>query len=267
MKFTFIAMLLSAGIGWAQTPSRPEFEVASIKINKIGGGTTFGAGNGGSGGRNVTLKALMAFAYRIQAYQILGGPSWVSSDRFDIEARAADRNSDPDQLRLMLQSLFEDRFQLRIHREMQLSNVYALVVGKKGSRLKSSLDQISPDVNGPSAPGAGPNRGVIRMVAGSMTGNAVPLSHVTSLLSNRLDRIVIDKTNLTGRFDLQLQWTPDIEENPLSPGGDPIPSAPADPSRPSNFVAIQEQLGLKLEPQKAPIEVLIIDHVERPSEN
>src|SRR5580704_12888448 len=105
-------------------------------------------------------------------------------------ADAADRNADPDQLRLMLQSLF------------------ALVVGKNGSKLKRSLDQISPDVNGSSAP-----------VAGSMTGNAVSLSHVTSLLSQRLDRVVIDKTNLTGRFDLQLQWTPDIEENPLSPEG------------------------------------------------
>lgn len=140
-------------------------------------------------------------------------------------------------------------------------------MGKSGSKLKLSSDQTSPDVSGPSAPGAGPNRGVIRMIAGSMIGNAVSLSHVTSLLSNRLDRAVIDKTNLTGRFDILLQWTPDIGENRLAPQGDPIPSAPADPSRPSIFVAIQEQLGLKLESQKAPVEVLMIDHVERPSEN
>lgn len=183
----FIAFVLSAAIGLAQTPiSPPEFEVASIKPNKDGCGATFGVGNGGSSGCNMTLKAMMAFTYRIQAYQILGGPNWVGSDRFDIEAKAADRNTDPDQLRLMLQSLFADRFQLRIHREMKQSSVYALVVGKSGSKLKLSSDQTSPDANGPSAPGAGPNRGVIRLVAGSMIGNAVSLSHVTSLLSNRL---------------------------------------------------------------------------------
>ena len=98
-----------------------------------------------------------------------------------------------------------------------------------------------------------------------MIGNATPLSRFANMLSQRLDRVVIDKTNLTGRFDITLRWTPDVGENPLSPTGDPLPAEPGD--APSIFVAIQEQLGLKLEAAKGPVEFLVIDHVEKPSEN
>ena len=158
-----LALAVSSTPAQTAPPSRPEFEVASIKLSKPGTRTTFGVGNGGASEANVTLKALIAFAYRLQGYQILGEPGWVSSDRFDIEARAADRNADSDQLRLMLQSLFADRFKLALHRETRQANVYALVVAKGGPKIKLSADQISPDVNGPSPPGAGPNHGAIRM--------------------------------------------------------------------------------------------------------
>jgi uncharacterized protein (TIGR03435 family) len=100
-----------------------------------------------------------------------------------------------------------------------------------------------------------------------MMGNAVPISRFTNLLSQRLDRTVIDKTNLAGRFDIRLQWTPDLGENPRSPTGDLIQATQGDASDPSIFVAIQEQLGLKLEATEGPVEFLIIDHVEKPSEN
>jgi uncharacterized protein (TIGR03435 family) len=105
------------------------------------------------------------------------------------------------------------------------------------------------------------------MGASSLTGNAVPLSLFIQLLAQRLDHTVIDSTNLSGRFDIRLQWTPDVGESPVSPTGDVLPPAPADPSAPSIFVAIQEQLGLKLEAAKGPVEFLVIDHVEKPSEN
>jgi uncharacterized protein (TIGR03435 family) len=251
---------------WGQTDSwfHPKFEVASIRPSKPDTRSTFGIGNGGGGGTNVTLKTLIAFAYGLQQYQILDGPGWMSSDHFDIEARAADPKTPPDRLLLMLQSLFADRFKLVVHRESKLSNVYDLLVAKGGPKINLSTAQTSPGVNGPSPP-SDPNRGAIRLGAGSMIGNAAPISEFVSLLSQRLDRTVIDKTNLTGRFDIRLQWAPEVGENPLSPTGDPLPISPAD--APAVFVAIQEQLGLRLKSGKELVEFLIVDHVEKPSEN
>jgi uncharacterized protein (TIGR03435 family) len=260
-----LAIIIAIASAQTDSPIRPQFEVASIRPAQPGTPPSFGVGNGGGGGANVTLKTLIAFAYQIQEYRILGGPGWISSDRFTVEARAADPTTPPEQLKLMLQSLFSDRFQLAVRRETKESNVYNLVVAKGGPKIKLSADQSPTDINGPAPPGAGPNHGAIRLGAGSMIGNATPLSRFASMLSQRLDRVVIDKTNLTGRFDIRLQWTPDLGENPLSPTGLPLPAEPGD--APSIFVAMQEQLGLKLESARGPVEFLVIDHVEKPSEN
>lgn len=260
------------------TTARPEFAVTSVKPNHTGCCTTWGAGNrgGGGGGKNVTLKELMGFAYRLQQFQISGGPRWIGSDRFDIEGKAEDPNIDFDRVRLMLQSLFEDRFKLKVHRETKQSAVYALVVGKGGSKIKLSRDQSPENVDGPSPPGAGPNHGAIRIGVGNLVGNAVTLSWFATMLSQRLDRLIVDKTSLTGRFDIRLQWTPNAGEYPFDPGGNRLPTSiidmngttvTLDPSGPSIFSAIQEQLGLRLESAKAPVDVLVIDRVERPSEN
>jgi len=273
-----VALAMSVGLAQAQTGStaRPEFAVTSVKPNHTGCCTTYGAGNGGSGGKNVTLKILIAFAYRIQQFQVSGGPRWIDSDRFDVEGKAEDLRTDPDQLRLMLQSLFEDRFKLKVHRETKPSAVYALVLGKGGPKIKLSRDQSPENVDGPSPPGAGPNHGAIRIGVGNLVGNAVTLSWFATMLSQRIDRLIVDKTNLPGRFDIQLQWTPSPGENPFDPGGNRLPptiidmsgkTVLADPSGPSIFSAIQEQLGLKLESAKAPVELLVIDHVEKPSVN
>lgn len=250
----------------AQTPAPPEFAVASIKPTHAIGGVTFGAGNGGSGGRNVTLRILIAFAYRLQEFQVSGGPSWIASDRFDVQGKAADPKTTPDQLRVMLQSLLADRFQLKFHRQMKDSLVYTLVVAKDGLKIKLADDQESPSVDGRSLPGAGPNRGAVRIGAGSLIGNAAPLSLFSRLLSQRLDRTIIDETNLAGRYNFQLQWTPGPGEMPYDPGGNPLPP-PADSSGPSVFAAIREQLGLELKPSRAPVEMFVIDHAEEPSEN
>ena len=250
----------------AQTAGGPEFAVASIKPTHAIGGVTFGAGNGGAGGRNITLRTLIAFAYRLQEFEISGGPSWVGSDRFDIQGKAADPKTAPDQLRLMLQSLIADRFQLKFHRQRRDSAVYALVVAKGGPKIKLADDQQSPSVDGPSLPGAGPNRGAMRIGAGSLIGNAVPLSLFSRLLSQRLDRTIIDQTNLAGRFNIQLQWAPGPGETPYDPGGNSLPP-PAESSGPSVFAAIREQLGLELKSVRAPVEMFVIDHAEQPSEN
>lgn len=266
-------LAITAGVAQAQavTTARPEFAVTSVKPNHTGCCTSGGVGNGGGGGKNVTLKELIAFTYRIQQFQISGGPGWVGSDRFDVEGRAEDSKTDFDQLRLMLRSLLEDRFQLKVHRETKESPAYALVVGKGGPKIKLSSDQASGDVNGPAPPGAGPNRGVIRIGVGNLVGNAVTLSRFATMLSPRLDRLVIEKTNLAGRFDIRLQWTPSPAESLFEVPTEIIDmngvAVGPDPSGPSIFSAIQEQLGLRLESTRAPIDLLVIDHAEKPSEN
>jgi uncharacterized protein (TIGR03435 family) len=269
MKLAALLMTVAFVYGPAlrdQQTGRPEFAVTSVKPNNSNCCVSGGVGNGGGGGRDVTLTMLIATAYQIQQFQISGGPSWIHSDRFDVEGKAEDPKADYAQLRLMLQSLLEDRFKLKLHRETQKSSVYELVVGKGGPKIKLAADQESPDVNGPSSPGSPrPNRGGFRFGPGSMIGNAATLSLFARFLSQRLDRMVIDKTSLAGRFDIDLLWTPSVGENPFDFGGNPIP--PADSLRPSIFGAIQEQLGLKLEPARGPVEVLVIDHVEKPTAN
>lgn len=252
----------------AQSP-RPSFDVASIKRNKGSNldDLEFGVGDGKGGGKDVTVKILIGLAYRLQQFQISGGPSWAGSERFDVEGKTDDRSASPDKIRLMLQSLLEDRFKLRVHNETKNAPVYALVVLKSGPKIKLSADQSPQDVNGPAPPGGGPNHGAMRMGAGNLVGNAVPLSLFARLLSQRLDRPVIDKTTLAGRFDIQVQWTPGIGEAPFDPGGRPLVQPETDLSKVSVFTAIQEQLGLKLESTKGPVDLLVIDHVEEPSAN
>jgi uncharacterized protein (TIGR03435 family) len=280
MKLRPMALALVAIIALAQTKPettvRPRFAVTSVKPNKTGCCFVGGVGDGGGGGKDVTLRFLIGFAYRLQQFQISGGPKWISSDHFDIEGRAEDPNTSEDQLRLMLQSLLEDRFKLKLHRESKESSVYALVVGKDLPKIKPSADQISPDVNGPAPKGAGPNRGVIRGGQGTLVGNAITLARFVRNLSPRVDRMVIDKTNLTGRFDIDLRWAPGPSEPLFDAAGNEIPSkiidmngvtVGADASGPSIFSAIQEQLGLKLISAKAPVDLLVIDHVEKPDTN
>jgi uncharacterized protein (TIGR03435 family) len=263
-----VALVLAVAIGQAQqtsTKTRLVFEVTSVKPNvTVGDAVSFGVGNGRGGGRNVTPKTLIALAYRLQEFQISGAPNWANSERFDVEGISEDKNAGPAELRRMLQSLLEERLLLKFHRETRKAPVYLLTVAKGGPRIRSSEDQ-SPDVNGAPQPGAGPNHGAIRVGPGSLTGNAVTLALFAKTLSQRLDRAIVDRTDLTGRFDIRLEWTPDPLEQPLGPGGSPL--ARADLSGPSIFSAIQEQLGLKLETAKGLDEIFVIEHVEHPTKN
>jgi uncharacterized protein (TIGR03435 family) len=259
-------LFLATAASPSQMPPRPEFEVASIRPDNGSSPPSTGVGLGRSVSQNVTLKNLIVLAYRVQEFQISGGPSWIGSDRFDVDAKAEDPKADPDQVRRMLQSLLEDRFKLKLQRETKETSIFVLVVGKDGPKMTLSADQASPTVNGPAPSGAGPNRGSIRFGAGSLIGNAVTIALFTRMLSQRLDRTIVDKTNLTSRYDFQLQWSPDAGEATLDPFGNPLPRA-ADASGVSIFAAMQEQLGLKLESQKGPVEMFVIDHVEKPSPN
>jgi uncharacterized protein (TIGR03435 family) len=263
----------------AQSPApRPEFAVASIRWNR-----NCGTRRGGDGPPNPGRIALYCWATRDiieSAYvrwasgpnprpnrMIIGGPSWADSDLYDIEARA-DGDAPPDQMYgPMMQRLLENRFQLKIHSETREVPVYALKVAKRGLKVKPSAQGSCEilDVNTVRLQiAAGDSR---RPICGphsrSADGNVILDALGTSMaefsegaLSNRLDRPVVDRTGVAGRFDFHLEFSPD---QLASPAGDSV--------APSIFSAVQDQLGLRLEPARGTVPVLVIDRLERPSSN
>jgi uncharacterized protein (TIGR03435 family) len=265
---------------FGQPAPRPKFEVASIKPNTqpsfqmvrpLPGRLIADAG----------VRLLIQNAYGVQPFQIVGLPEWVDSTRFAIEAKAAG-NAGRAQLFLMLQSLLEDRFGLKIHHETRELPVYALVVAKNGPKLPSPKDGscTPPEAGEPSEwaggrmapPGQGatslPACGAIRISLGAsgprMQGGQVTTAELARTLSLAVSQSVIDRTGLKGVFDVQLHFNAD-ETTPALP---PFPpgSAPA-VEMPSLPTALQEQLGLRLESTKGPVDVIVIDRLERPSEN
>jgi uncharacterized protein (TIGR03435 family) len=172
----------------------------------------------------------------------------------------------------MLQALLQDRFKLTLHRETKELPVYSLVVAKNGPKLQEAKP-AEPDGNGIRGPDGRPAVGghFVRMARGELNGHSLGMADIVRLLTQQLGRTVLDRTGLTGNYDFTLQWTPDEGQPPgfkEPAGGQGIgSSAPRDSSWPSIFTAIQEQLGLKLESQRGPVEILVIDHAERPSPN
>jgi len=233
------------------------YEVASIKPS-VGGGPA--GPRTSAGGRlnatNTTLKSLIEFAWNVRSYQISGGPPWLDSAGWDIvanpETPVNPSQANIDHFRAMMRSLLEDRFKLAVHTEEKSLPVYALVASKGGTKLKPA--------DGPAAP----TDGRLHMSNGQLIGQKIGLRFVVQMLSEYLGRPVTDRTGLTGFYDLKLQWTPDPTERALpSDAG----QTPPDPAGPTLFTAIKEQLGLKLESDKAPVRVLIIDKAEKASEN
>lgn len=237
----------------ATAGKRSEFEVASIKASKPGGdGSTILTDRGGGfTTENATLRGIIAYAFGIKNSQLSGGPSWLDSDRFDIVAKPEAR-SRPAQVPQMVQSLLADRFKLKFHRETKEMLVLALVVGKNGPKLKPTK---------PEDDAARPNRGFQGRM-GDMTALGADMAALAARLTAILGRPVIDRTALTGRFDFKLEWTPDGPAQMRSPDQ---PAADNEQG-PSIFTAVQ-QLGLKLENQKAQVEMIVIDAVEQPSAN
>jgi len=249
----------------------PVYEVASIKPNKYSSSMLgFGFLLERLTATGVTLHGLIREAYGVEDDQISGAPNWLNSERYDIEAKADKSVADEMQnlsfdqrlveYRRMLQALLGDRFQLTLHRETKELPVYALVIAKKGPKLQ----ETHPGDHDPTGMTFG---------SGLLKGEGVPIALLVRHLSQQqLGRPVLDKSGLTGKYDFTLKWIPDDRRAPLFKGTEAgqqdTGSAPsAESSGPSIFTAIQEQLGLKLEPQKGPVEILVIDHVERPSEN
>ena len=246
------------------TPQPPAFEVAAIKPNKSGGGRSHsGFDNGRFTAENASLKILIQYdAYDVPGPQLLGGPDWLASQRFDIDAKVDDQTAErmdklPNEQRNLLmhklvQQLLADRFKLAVHWEHKELPVYALVVEKASTGIHPAKD---PDKDSRSS-----TNGTLTDLGVTMTDLA---QQMTQILNRELGRVVIDKTNLQGKYDIALTWSPDNHSANFT-------SASADngaPLGPSIFTAVKEQLGLKLESTKSSVEVLVIDHVEAPSDN
>src|SRR5215831_2965783 len=242
----------------AQAPSQQDFEVASIKRSEPGNlrGPTFEFLPGASLRiANGTLRAILETAYDVREFQILGGPGWVNSERYNILARSADSLSngggatnDVKAVRLRLQALLTQRFNLEVHRETRELPEYSLEVAKNGPKL--SQDNTS---------GLSTNaRRGIQRDCGQMTGTNTTMGNLSLMLARQLDRPVVDRTGLTGNYNFHFSWTPDTG---------PCSGSPESSNAPSIFTALQETLGLRLESIKGPIDSLIIDHADRPSEN
>jgi uncharacterized protein (TIGR03435 family) len=228
----------------------PAFEVASVKSSAPGEQTTMRRDPGRLDITNMTLKAMVRNAYDVKDMQISGGPPWFDSDHWDISAQAGREVTD-DERRKMLQSLLTDRFKLAIRRETRELPVYALVVGKNGSKL-------TPNTDGQ------PERVGLQIGSGrlAMIGLDVTLPAIADALFNHVGRMVIDRTGIEGKFDFRLRWAPDALNMPLVNGSKMEPG-----EGPSIFTAVQEQLGLKLESTKGPVEILVIERAEKASEN
>jgi uncharacterized protein (TIGR03435 family) len=247
------------------------FEVASVKPNKSGDQhiTVHVQPGGRFTATNTTLRLLIRNAYRVQDFQISGGPNWVNSEHFDIQAKA-EGNPSPDEFSVMMRALLADRFKLVVRNETRELPVYALVLARSDEKLGPQLQRTDCASSG-NVPRPGPPNpsepqacGTIRTFVGHLTFRGVPMSQILQGLSDATGRTVVNRTELTGSFDLDLHWTPD--QIPQKPTGTPEPS-PTDASGPSIFTAVQEQLGLKLESTKGPVDVLVIDHAEQPSED
>jgi uncharacterized protein (TIGR03435 family) len=224
------------------TAAPPAFEVASVKRNPVGlgPGAAMRETPGGIEYTEVPLKDVICKAYSLQAVQVSGGPDWLNSETYDIAAKAPPRALNAER-RLMLQTLLAERFKLAVHREQKELPVYVLVVGKNGSSLHESEGANSFNTT---------YDALGRHLRGKMSALVL-----AGYLASQISQIVRNETGLKGMFDVALDFTPDDR-------------AQTDDSRaPSIFTAVQEQLGIKLEARKAPVETLVIDHVEKPAEN
>lgn len=254
------------------------FDVASIKPAKDPSGG-WGLNNTPDGirGMNVPLLYLVKDAYGIyEDNRYSEAPNWIKSENYDVEAKMESSVTEqfrklPRDQRIvaeqhMLQVLLEERFNMKAHRETKELPVYFLVIAKNGSKLQ----ELKPDPNDPSADMGVWGGGGMREGVTTMTAHIVPIEQLARQLTGIVGRTVLDKTGLAGRYDLTLKYTPEYvalrASTATTSEGQPAPPA-SDPSGTSIFSALQDQLGLKLESGKAPVEIIVIDHIEKPSGN
>ena len=277
---------LSARASQDQSPASPSpvFEVASVKPNKFADNRVMLFQPGGRfTATNVPVRQLIANAYDMQMFRVQGGPSWIGSDGYDIQAKAeggGDLNA--ERLAPMLRAMLAERFKLVAHTETRELPVFVLLRSRSDQQLGPNVRPAAVDCQaifaarrGGGPPPAPPQAGErlqcgIRMSPNGMEVGGMPMAQVVRVLSQQVGRVVIDKTGITGNVDLKLEFAPDFQgrgggplDGPVGGGGGVGVTTDA----PSIFTALQEQAGLKLESERAPVEVLVIDSIERPSED
>ncbi len=279
----FVAGTLVSLRGQQTTEAPLAFEVASVKPNRSGvGPAKFGLPPGRFTVTNAPLREIIRVAYQVSDFQLVNTPDWTSSERFDIEATIPASSRDgrpltlgaggpPPQLYAMLRALLAERFKLAVHPEKREMPVYALVLARKDKALGPAIAPTAIDcaalaaaaLANLNAPPATPRPGQPRKCGvfgapGRFQGVAATVAEFGQALTQVVGRTVVDETQLSGRFDFTLTFTPEL--NPQ----DASPTAPIEPFVPLTS-ALEEQLGLKLQSTKAPVDVLVIDHIEHPT--
>lgn len=261
---TAFPILLILGFARGQTVSLPQkFDVASVKAYGVQDGNFMVRSQPDGTFRAVgaTLTMLMMTAYDVKAFQILNAPGWTGTELWEIQAKGDASGGRPSRadVQARVRALLEDRYQLKVHRERRTMPVYALVVAKvSGIKMTAATTNEQP--------------GICPCGPGLLTPKRASMAMLADLLSTRVWRVVIDKTGIKGEYAFKLAWTP--MPNEYGPEALGLPPRTGDSPRPESadvgpsiFTALKEQLGLRLDSQKGPVEVIVIDRVERPSEN
>jgi uncharacterized protein (TIGR03435 family) len=285
----FGATAATSGLRATSIQSPLQFEVASVKVNRSASakvdiprqlGDRFTA-------TNVTLRQLIQHAYQLQEFLIVGGPSWMPTDRFDIVAKAegdgsresgqVDTAGAPSREQLMLRALLAERFSLRVHTDTKELPIYALVAaqrdGTPGPQLRQSAQacesrDVDSRMQNRQAPSiAEPPRCGMRILPGTIQSGGVLLAQLATGLSPLVGRVVRDRTGLAGYFEFTLRWTPDQIPQGYDRKAAAIGLPPIETDGASIFTALREQLGLRLDSEKGPVEILVVDRAERPVEN
>jgi bla regulator protein BlaR1 len=253
----------------------PSFEVVSIKPNPNRNPYATAMAGGDLSHemmRLTTVKFLITYAYNVRSFQVSGGPDWIGSDRFDIDAKPDDatlakleamtRDETLAYRRLLYQSLLADRFKLAVHHATVEGAMYSLVVAKPGKLPVAKGDCPAPGA--PHDPGVMPC-GATVLWPGHVEQKSVPINTLVFSLTTLSGKLVLDNTHLTGTYDITLEWTPDSTR--LGPPDPNSPFPAPDPNGPSLEEVLEEKLGLKLVPTTGPVDNIVIDHIEEPSPN
>jgi bla regulator protein blaR1 len=272
MRALTACMLLGCVVivsGQATNPAPPTFEAASVKPNRSATSMSIGIQGGRVRFIGITARQLLVRAYGVQPFEIVGGPDWLATDRFDVIAKAPE-NATVAEINLMLRALLAERFKLVARVEKRESPVFFLVIGRDDGRLGPAIkpaadtDCGGPPTTGDARSNQSPASDRCRMLigVGVLEATAQPLRTLAAALTNIVGRSVVDTTDLAGRYDFKLTFTPETRLGAL---GGPEAQPQSVPDAPSIFTALQEQLGLKLERQRGPVDVVVIDGIQQPS--
>ncbi len=245
-------------------PDPPPYDIISIHPhNAIDDNISFMSRPGNFAASNCTLKQLVSEAYGIREDLITGLPGWADTARFDVTAKVSDfdpaafKDLTRGQRESMLLPMLADRFHLKAHTEIKTLSVFNLVVTKDGPKFKQNPP---PPVDPDNPKKAQEGRGNTMINNDDLTATAIPLSSFAETLARQLNKTVIDETGLVGDYDFKLKWSPEEDRNAATDNG-------TTEHAPDLFTALQEQLGLKLEPTKGPVPTLVVDHAEQPTPN